>query len=181
MPLIERINSLVEKAKKNNKDSSIITPVPHEPVMCSSNPNNPDDIWLDDYNRKLDITPDMKALGYFKDNPGGNWLENERWRSIKNDSHIGISVTAGFRKIWLPVKTLMKFPGLNNEHNHIKGDDERVVNLARDMKENGYDEEYKVFINVTWKGIPSVNEGNHRIRAAEMAGIEFIPCTLLLF
>lgn len=114
------------------------------------------------------------------DNPGGQWLAEERSRAVKKDKKDGMrhgTVTAVVRKVELPVDELLKIPGMLGEQNRIEQD--RVDNLAEDIKKNGL--KYGPFINVGHDGTALVNEGNHRIRAAKKAGLKTIKVEISYF
>jgi hypothetical protein len=125
-----------------------------------------------------EIKADVGAKKVFKDNPGGSWLEGDI--EVAKSGGSG-SVTAGVRSILLPVDTLLGLKGRNKEHLRIKDGDQRVQKLVADMEENGFREGKEPFLNVEYDGSVNINEGNHRIRAAKLAGITHIPVDISYF
>ena len=105
------------------------------------------------------------------DNPGGEWLENEISR-IKNDEISG-SRTGTIRGITVPVDELVKLEGRSGEHKRISMETQKVKDLAKLIKKEGLKE--PPFINVEYDGSANINEGNHRVRAAKLAGLKEIP------
>ncbi|OEU68461.1 MAG: hypothetical protein BBJ57_07225 [Desulfobacterales bacterium PC51MH44] len=104
------------------------------------------------------------------DNPGGEWLKHERERAIKKGG--GGSRTGNIRSVTVPIDELINLPGRNEEHKHIAPDDTRVLKLAESIKKEGF--KSTPFLNVEHDGSVNINEGNHRIRAAKLAGLKEI-------
>jgi hypothetical protein len=118
-----------------------------------------------------------KGASISTDNPGGDWLENEQRRAAnrkaEGSTYMG-ALTANVRNINLDPVMLVRIPGMMGEHQRIFTEDERVNELAKAMKKEGY-QGSPVFINVDYEGDAFINEGNHRVRAALQAGLDTIP------
>jgi len=117
--------------------------------------------------------------GYFEDNAPWNLEWREKQKSIAvsaGDKFIyRNSVTAGFSKpLRINPEYLNFIQGLNGEHYKIKPWDESVRELAKDMEIHGY-KGSPVSLSIDSFGEAWVYEGNHRIRAARLAGIKYIP------
>lgn len=125
------------------------------------------------------------------DNPGGEWLANKQ-RAAEEDivkyegkSSIGKglngSVTGYYKEpIILPISELSKIPGAKNEE-QFRDTLEKTPELKRSMEENGYDQSNPILIGVNHKGQPFIIEGNHRVAAAQQAGIDRIPVEVKYF
>jgi len=113
---------------------------------------------------------EKRRYGAFVDNPHGEWLKDEIGAGRK-------TVTAG--TFHLPMKTdkLLKVRGENEEETRMDSERsrERVKELAESMKEYGFAENEGILVWVDRFGKPTIAEGNHRIRAAKLAGIEEVP------
>lgn len=121
---------------------------------------------------------EAKKFGFFKDNPGGSWLENER--AIAKRSKLGGAVTAGFHEfVQIPTKMLKGLRGLQGEHNIRKIDDPDVQKLMKAIKAEGI---YSpIFINVQYDGEPMINEGNRRAMIALALGMKTVPVEIKYF
>lgn len=78
----------------------------------------------------------------------------------------------------MPVSYLTGVPGRMNEHRREWNDpkyDNRVNQLADSMRLDGYNPEKPVALEYDNEGNPWIHEGNHRIRAAQKAELEYIP------
>ena len=135
---------------------------------------------------------EFESLRLIVDNPGGEWLagKQEQCRQeLKNQygapGFFG-AVTATFnRRVLMPVSLVSHVHGIMGEHGRTREDD--LAWLKKEMGENnrlpfGYGGgQYAPFIQVDYKGMPWVNEGNHRIKAAKALGWEYIPIELRYF
>jgi len=120
----------------------------------------------------------IKKLGMRIDNPGGDWLEYERERVLKSKKVMG-SATGIIRDITLPVKTLSKIKGYNDEHKHVNM--QKLEPLLVSIKKNGFDKDNKPLIGVMPNGDVYVLEGNHRIKAADILKLKYIPVEVTYF
>ena len=84
--------------------------------------------------------------------------------------------TGGFRNIELPTDDVARLPGLMGEETWI--DDprhsQRIKELADDMRERGWIGD-SVDVDVDVDSVVRIFEGNHRVRAAQLAGLDQIP------
>ena len=84
--------------------------------------------------------------------------------------------TGGFKNIALPTDDVAQLPGLMGEEAWL--DDfrhsQRIKELADDMRERGWVGE-PIDVEVDVNSVVSIFEGNHRVRAAQLAGLEQIP------
>jgi len=125
-----------------------------------------------------DSTPEeaLKPFGYSQDNPGGDWLKGEQ--EMARAGKINGSVTAETRNVPVDVGRLVGLPGANNEHLLIPDSEhssKRVKSLAKKMRQDGYKGDEGVLVWVYVDGEAKIAEGNHRIRAAKLAGLESVP------
>ncbi len=134
----------------------------------------------------------------YQDNPGGNWLQDQIEQNKENGkkasgayrrfgpltgsftSKEGVANTS--RAVLLPVSILKNIRGINDEQNNVRQKDlDSIVeymsekNKLPPSKGDKDTEHYYPFINVDFRGIPYVNEGNHRIMAAEKLGYKYLP------
>ncbi len=105
------------------------------------------------------------------DNPGGEWLKHERKRA--RDAGAFGANTQTIKNINLSTGELVEIPGYNNEQDHIRQDN--VDELADSMKKAGGYSGPAIVVGVNYAGVPTITEGNHRVRAAIQAGIKDIP------
>jgi hypothetical protein len=114
----------------------------------------------------LDKADFDKTYKRWDDNPG-----NSQWLA-ENPT----TLTAGYNTdIPMPSKWVASLPGLMGEETRIKDGDETVVKIAANMKSNGYDATNPITVEIDKNGTPRIFEGNHRARAAVVAGIENVP------
>lgn len=126
------------------------------------------------------LEPELQALGFRSDNPGGNWIKDEVEYARKERSRHGRvagTITASFRGVSLPVQELANIPGQMGEQAYLDRDDHQqtIDDLAKSMREEGYHADNPIAIDVEFDGRATVYEGNHRILAAQKAGIDRIP------
>lgn len=128
------------------------------------------------------------------DNPGGRWLADKR-RYAEEDglNRFGTPATFGTltgvydRAVMLPVSVLRSIPGLRNEQDVVREQDLRsLVELGRTsgrfpLSNSIGDSTYNPFIQVDKDGKPWMNEGNHRVMAADILGWEYVPVQLSYF
>ncbi|RKY56520.1 MAG: hypothetical protein DRP93_01205, partial [Candidatus Neomarinimicrobiota bacterium] len=133
---------------------------------------------IDTTKRALQSIQDSTDADVYYDNPGGEWLRDEQKKASKRP--LSGSVTAKITKINIPTSSLDGLPGLTGEEDRIKADSQKVEQLAKNMKKNGYQGD-PVFINVESNGDAFINEGNHRARAALKSGLKDIPVTISYF
>jgi hypothetical protein len=123
------------------------------------------------------------------DNPGGAWLEGQRADARSSTSGFSGAITAAVRMkngSWplLPTGMLMEFGGAMGEETAIPGSDysqNNIEALRADMEESGYSLANPVMVWVGYDGTTKIGEGNHRIRAAQQAGIEVVPVDIRYF
>lgn len=133
--------------------------------------------------RKSDLKENLQI-----DVPSDEWL-NKQIRKAKEQGRddFGVpytgEITAYFPdKIKLPVDLLKKLPGMRGEQQNVREKDlEKLMQIMQDtgklpLTPSG--EEYAPFVQVAWNGEAWVNEGNHRIMAADALGWETLPVEL---
>jgi hypothetical protein len=147
---------------------------------------------------KEEVKPQEKGLYVYQSNPGGEWLQDQ----INRNKEEGLKdsgaykrfgpVTGSFtsrenvanttRNVLLPVSVLKNMRGINDEQNNVRQKD--LDSIVEYMSEKGKlppfkggkdEEHYAPFVNVDFRGIPFINEGNHRIMAAEKLGYKYLP------
>lgn len=123
--------------------------------------------------RSRDAAPDRPAVERWKvSNPAAEQPGDphaQRWLR-ENPT----TVTAWYRGK-VDVSDLLALPGARDEHKKIQPGSERVRKLAASMRENGYDLDQPVTVQVMKDGRALLWEGNHRARAAAAAGLYVIP------
>lgn len=134
-------------------------------------------------------------LIFYRDNPGGEWLKSKRESNAYDTQRTEFgtpkyfgSVTGSFDRVaMLPVKVLKDLKGRRGEHTPRYTREESLNWLVAYMREhnslplreNG--EQYFPFLNIDERGIPWINEGNHRIKAAALLGWKCMPCQISYF
>ena len=89
--------------------------------------------------------------------------------------------TAGFENpININVDDLLPLEGYSGEHELIQENDQQVLEMAENMKKNRYTGG-AVMIWITMFGRVGLAEGNHRVRAAKLAGLPSVPTTVKYF
>jgi len=123
----------------------------------------------------------LKARDASIDNPGGDWLihEQDRARELVSKGYRSGSVTARFYGVTVPVSELLKLKGMTGEHLRLDFENIKVKELAESIKKEGLQQ--LPFVNVEYNGDAKINEGNHRIRAAHLAGLKTIPIEIAYF
>jgi len=95
------------------------------------------------------------------------WLEGETQ-----------SQTAGFRMYPVPVNDVKNLPGAAGEHlvtgENLKLREATIQEIADNIKEQGW-QGPPIMVFIKHDGVAEIWEGNHRIKAAEKAGMKFIP------
>lgn len=122
------------------------------------------------------------------DNPKGSWLEDKRKYSEENgrrpSGRLNIlgSTTGWFnREAFIPVSLLKNIKGTNDEQKKVRQSDlDWLVNFMGEhgkLPDADWHEfnEYAPMIVIGQDGIPFVNEGNHRIMAADKLGFVALP------
>ena len=135
---------------------------------------------------------EFTSLDFRTDNPGGQWLENEREDcNEKGTNQYGApkrfgNVTGYFdRVVLLPVDIVSRIRGIMGEQSRTREDD--LNWLVTEMGDNNRlpltqtGKQYAPFIQVDQTGTPWVNEGNHRIKAAKILKWQYIPIELRYF
>ncbi len=79
------------------------------------------------------------------------------------------------------IKDLISLKGYNNEHTRMDSEysKKNIKELAKSIKKQGFTEPIMVFVEKD--GSPSIGEGNHRIRASQIAGVTEIPTEIKWF
>ena len=128
-----------------------------------------------------------------RDNPGGSWLAGK----LREAAESGVTefgapkrfgaVTGNFTEHQnIPVETLAKIKGLRGEQGNVRQQD--LDSLVEYMGANKKlppgsrpGKEYAPYVEVDQNGIPWVNEGNHRIMAAQKLGWQNMPVEVRYF
>ena len=127
------------------------------------------------------------------DIPEESWLAKKvdyvksKGKDPYGNNHIGV-VTGSFSSdvpITMPVSELIKLKGGMGEQENIrqKDLDWLIDHMGRTGKLPTYGEgkEHIPFITVDYEGIPIINEGNHRIMAADALGMKELPVEIRYF
>jgi len=120
------------------------------------------------------------------DNPGGNWLKNQREDAeavIKKHGNIGASgaLTAWSKPVHVDPAKLSKIPGAMNERpepGNPKYDD-----LYQSIKRGGFDNQKSgpVLVGINHRGEPHIIEGNNRAAVARDLGVKSVPAEFRWF
>ena len=119
-----------------------------------------------------------KAIGLGPEEPDDKWVQEQR--------KLGYTHTSAFisgKPVNLPVEWLLKNSrGSMGERDWISRSDLRsqkiIDKLSEDMKTEGFHPRFSIHTMVDHKGKILITEGNHRLLAAEKAGLDFIPSTI---
>lgn len=117
----------------------------------------------------------------YTDNPGGEWLQNQKERAAKSRFGTG-ALTANIgitKKVDIKVKYIAGLNGVNGEEAFRSGGP-KYWNLKKNIEERGWHPD-PVMIWVDYIGIAKVAEGNHRIFMANKLGVEWIPGDIRYF
>lgn len=140
------------------------------------------------------ISISLEPLEFRTDNPGGNWLREEQDYNLskgvnKHGCPSRFGATTGWfkRKVLLPVSVLSSLRGLSGEQNAVRPDS--LEWLTKHMKrykrlpyvDSASKRHYSPYIMVWQDGTPYVNEGNHRIMAAQRLGFKYLPIEISYF
>ena len=135
-----------------------------------------------------DVEPKLRT-----DNPGGEWLEEQKNLSAKAGNHPSGApkrfgaVTGNFREnLTLPLSVLSVLKGVSGEQANVRQND---LNWLKNHMQSGKlppisddnETEYAPFVTVDQNGRPWVNEGNHRIMAAHELGWRHMPVSVRYF
>ena len=127
------------------------------------------------------------------DNPGGEWLEEQKNLSAKAGNHPSGApkrfgaVTGNFREnLTLPLSVLSVLKGVSGEQANVRQND---LDWLKNHMQSGKlppisdddETEYAPFVTVDQNGRPWVNEGNHRIMAAHELGWRHMPVSVRYF
>lgn len=99
------------------------------------------------------------------------WLEDERAEGERARN------TYWYRAPYpeLSVAKLLRLPGARGEHTRLGPDTPRVRELAEKMRAEGFDPKRAIQVFSWPDGSATIWEGNHRVRAAHLAGLKTIP------
>lgn len=128
---------------------------------------------------------DLSSLGYYVDNPGGEWLERKKQRAKKDYPYLAsgsITATIGQRE-YVEIKTehIIGLRGANNEHK-FRHNSAKYDSLAQSVEEKGWlKDEVWIMIFVGYYGDAEIGEGNHRLAYAYDHGIEWVRCDIRYF
>jgi hypothetical protein len=131
------------------------------------------------------VTEDLRV-----DVPNEEWLDDQinyaikRGRNSNGVPYMGKG-TANARDVRVPVSILKHIPGMSREQQNVRHNDLRAI--MKIMQDTGQlplgrdGTEYAPFINVAYNGEAWVNEGNHRIMAADKLGWDSLPVDIRYF
>lgn len=127
----------------------------------------------------------LDDVGYYVDNPGGDWLERKQAIARSEYPSLGvgsITATIGQHK-YVEIKTshIIKLNGAMGEEKW-RHSSPKYHSLDQSVKENGWlRDEAWVMIFVGLFGDAEIGEGNHRTAYAHDNGIEWIRCDIRYF
>jgi hypothetical protein len=127
------------------------------------------------------------------DNPGGAWLEGKKTAAAEEGltphgaPRVFGSTTGSFEDpVLIPVEKLAQVKGIMGEQTNVRPDS--LAWLKDHMGETGElpkmtsgSGEYAPFIQVDQNGVPWLNEGNHRVMAANSLGWSHMPVEVRYF
>lgn len=108
-------------------------------------------------NKDIEIKDYKRTDNYVDENPG-------RVSATINDP------------IEMPVAFLIGVPGLRAEHTRLHFDMPKIKKLSELVQDESFRKNHPVELEVQHDGEIYVTDGNHRIRAAFLAGLESYPC-----
>jgi hypothetical protein len=139
------------------------------------------------------LKEDIEPLKLYRDNPGGEWLQNKREDNVaagRNEwgvpKRFGPVTASWNRRVLLPVDIVAQVPGQRGEQGRRRQDsfDDLVGIMGPSGKLPLFGDnqkQYAPFIMVDQDGKPWTNEGNHRIMVAKHLGWKYIPIELRYF
>jgi hypothetical protein len=125
------------------------------------------------------------------DVPNEDWLQDAiDYAKSKSPDRNGLpymgKTTATVKQVDVPVSLLARIPGMRREQSNVRHND--LAAIMKIMSDTGKlplhghtGNEYKPFINVAYDGSAWVNEGNHRIMAADRLGWSSLPVEISYF
>lgn len=124
-----------------------------------------------------DIRPQLNEIGWYQDNPGGEWLAEKQAGAARG--YIG-SVTALFGRTSpcvISLKHAIKFKGAVGEEKW-RDNDSRYQHMMKHFDPNLVEQ---VMIWVMYDGECLIGEGNHRIQVCHDQGLSWIHADIRFF
>ena len=129
----------------------------------------------------IESSPD--ALGFSRDNPGGEWLERQRARA-KELGRFGVGALTGTfgmsKPLEIRVDYIKDLKGVRGEE-EFRHNSPKMDQLKAEVAKHGWKPEHPPMLWVKWDGEAKIAEGNHRITLAAGMGIEWIPIDIRYF
>ena len=134
------------------------------------------------------VVTESTGVQFYSDIPNDQWL-NDKQRlanSMYNENNKGIigSVTGSFNKpVKLPVDFLKNIPGHRGEHVFRENPtSEKSKEIEQKASVDGFNtEKHPIYVTVNHRGIPYINEGNHRLGYAIRHGLKTIHANVEYF
>lgn len=134
------------------------------------------------------VVTESTGVQFYSDIPNDQWL-NDKQRlanSMYNENNKGIigSVTGSFNKpVKLPVDFLKNIPGHRGEHAFRENPtSEKSKEIEQKASVDGFNtEKHPIYVTVNHRGIPYINEGNHRLGYAIRHGLKTIHANVEYF
>ena len=134
------------------------------------------------------VVTESTGVQFYSDIPNDQWL-NDKQRlanSMYNENNKGIigSVTGSFNKpVKLPVDFLKNVPGHRGEHAFREDPtSEKSKEIEQKASVSGFNtEKHPIYVTVNHRGIPYINEGNHRLGYAIRHGLKSIHANVEYF
>lgn len=107
----------------------------------------------------------------YKDATNESWVEQHPGRPTARHETL----------ITLPVKWLIKLPGLRGEHKVLKLDMSKIQGMSKIVGDLKWQRKNPVTLGVQHDGKVFVDDGNHRIRAAKVADVDTLLCKVIYY
>lgn len=117
---------------------------------------------MDDLNKKIEVKDYIRTDDFVDQNPG------RMTASILDNTEI-------------PVAWLITLPGLRNEHKQLRYDMGKIKKLSKLVIEPSFRNSHPIELEVHHHGEVFIFDGNHRARAAKIAGLDSYPVKIRFY
>ena len=112
-------------------------------------------------------------------------MEPEKYQKAKDKDWVkeypGRPTARHTKLVSLPVSYLIKLPGLRGEHKVLKLDMDKIQGMSKIVTDIKWQRENPVTLGIQHDGKIYVDDGNHRIRAAKVAGVKELLCKVIYY
>jgi len=116
-------------------------------------------------------------------NQSGKKIKIKDYQRTDNyvDQHPGRVTATILKPMEVPVKWIIKLPGLRSEHTQLRYDMEKVKKLSELVTEESFRKKHPIELEVHHDGKVFIFDGNHRAKAAKLAGLESYPAIVRFY